>query len=83
MFNWHHKLIVYSITWVNVNWLANEFQTFDLAMMLQKLSILGFTSSAQSAVQWFNTYLSDRMQSIKVDKLMIRYHSGMGYLKGQ
>ena len=47
--------------------LAKAFDTLDHTKMLQKLSNLGFSSSA---VQWFNAYLSDRTQSIKVDNVL-------------
>ena len=47
--------------------LAKAFDTLDHTKVLQKLSNLGFSSSA---VQWFNAYWSDRTQSNKVDNVL-------------
>ena len=59
-------------------------QLTGLMIGLQKLSSLGFTSYT---VQWFNKYLSDRTQSIKVnnvlsDPLPIQYRLSQGSIFG-
>ena len=64
--------------------LTKAFDALDHTKMLQKLSNLGFSSSA---VQWFNPYLSDRMQSIKVanvlfDPLPIQHGVPQGSILG-
>ena len=47
--------------------LSKALDTLDHAHLLQKLSRFGFTSSS---VQWFNAYLSSRMQSIVIDGIL-------------
>ena len=42
------------------------FDTLDHRLLLEKLTALGFS---KASVQWFNAYLTDRLQSVVVNGL--------------
>ena len=46
--------------------LKKAFDTLDHRLLLEKLTALGFS---KASVQWFNAYLTDRLQSVVVNGL--------------
>ncbi len=47
--------------------LQKAFDTVNHSILLDKLSVMGFSSKV---IAWFNSYLSERVQSVDIDGVL-------------